>query len=76
MVDFDRFEDALDIRARSGGFGRDGGDYAYKTGYLISMLQTLSYIPEVAEKIRGSIRFLEESNSISEAISEDGYMGA
>ena len=75
MEHMDRFEDALDIRARQG-WNRDGGDYAYKAGYLIALLQGISCIPEVAQHIENSRIFLEQMNAEAERLDESTYMGA
>ena len=71
-VDLDRFEDALSVRAaQSAGF-HAGANYAYMTGYLLSLIRELSYFsPEVAERIKLSIQLLEEG---IQNPPEKGYM--
>lgn len=75
-VDFDRFEDALDIRAEQSGGRKFGMDYAYKTGYLLSLLKELSvFNPQVADRVKLAIKCLEQDNLFCDApVSEDQYM--
>lgn len=71
----DRFEDALDIRAKVG-YSRDGADYAYKVGYLLALLQGIAHVPEVAQHVENSLRFLEQMNAELGRLDESHYMGA
>ena len=60
-VDLDRFEDALTVRAEQNAGTREGTNYAYMAGYLLSLVRELAYFnPEVAERLKISIQYLEQ----------------
>lgn len=74
-VDFERFEDALAVRARQSTSEVAGTAYAYQTGYLLSMLQELSHFnPQVAERVKVAIECLERDMFESTRIDEGAYL--
>ena len=71
-VDLDRFEDALSVRAGQSAGNRGGTNYAYMTGYLLSLMRELAYFnPEVAERLKISTQYLEQD---IQNLPETGYM--
>jgi hypothetical protein len=73
MADFDRFEDALTVRAGQLGTGSD----AYIAGYLLSMIQNLLWVPEVAKAVDNHRMSFEEGfRKDGFPVDEEHYMGA
>ena len=74
-VDLDRFEDALSTRAALSTGIKGGTNYAYMTGYLLSLVRELAYFnPQVADRLKLSIEIMERDIKDSPNLPETGYM--